>query len=136
MTDSPLAVPVALATGVFVDSDHVLDYLDWWMRGYRRYMFVPFHGWEYLVIELAALGMWYHPLFLAAVLGHGSHLVGDQLVNRTHPLAYLVTFRILHRFDLQKLVEESPRNNTKIEVPLWGRVEPWLWRIVRMMRGF
>ena len=116
---------------MFIDSDHVLDYLDWILRGHKRYMLVLFHAWEYSLIGLGILaGLWYHPVFLAAVLGHIGHVTADSLANSTHPLAYSIMYRVSRGFRLDKLTRTPTPVMPESGVPLWARIEPWLWRLI------
>ena len=131
-TDSPLAVPVAVATGVLIDSDHATDVFYFAFMRPRRHMFRFFHAWEYTAAGFIALGFWYHPILLAATLGHLSHLVLDQVTNEVRPLAYSLIYRIRHRFARTKL---SPKRSgdspppPRSPTPLWGRIEPTGWRL-------
>ncbi|MCH8108589.1 MAG: hypothetical protein IIB15_00530 [Chloroflexi bacterium] len=138
-TDSPLAVPVAVAAGVLIDADHVTDYFDLPRLSNRKYMLRYFHAWEYSLVGLVALStFWYHPLLLAAVLGHLSHLLIDQVTNRIHPLAYLIVYRASRGFKRVHLTPywvERSSMLTDESIPLWGRMEPWLWRLVCTVRG-
>ena len=90
-TGEPLALPLALATGVFSDSDHAIDVIDAQAYDRRHIMLRLFHAWEYTAIALVALVIWYNPLLLAVFLGHLSHLVLDQIANSVpgpHPLGF------------------------------------------------
>ena len=134
-TEEPAAVPVAIATGVLIDSDHILDWMDWLSKGYKSHLLVLFHAWEYTLVGLLVLAtFWYHPLLLAAVLGHLGHLIGDQIANPVHPLGYSIIYRITHRFDHGRLVHEHRLFVPHEEVPLWGQVEPWLWKFLQRRR--
>ena len=127
-----MAVPVAVATGVLIDSDHVTDIFSHVFMGPRRHMIRLFHAWEYTAAGFIALGFWYHPILLAATLGHLSHLVLDQATNEVRPLAYSLIYRIRHRFARTKLSpkrsEDSPPPRLS-PTPLWGRIEPTGWRL-------
>ncbi len=131
-TDSPLAVPVAVATGVLIDSDHVTDVFGPEFMGPRPHMVRFFHAWEYTAAGLIALGFWYHPILLAATLGHLSHMVLDQVTNEVRPLAYLLVYRIRHRFarsELGRKWSEESLLRRRSPTPLWGRIEPTGWRL-------
>jgi hypothetical protein len=131
-----MAVPVAIATGVLTDADHVVGLFD---SIRSRYMLSLFHAWEYSFIALAVLLVfWYHPLFLAAILGHLGHLLGDQLAHRVYPLTYFITYRASRGFARRRIgpCRGEPSDSFSGElVPLWGRVEPWLWRLVSRARN-
>lgn len=46
-----------MAAGVFVDLDHLIDYVWLRWRGQRSHYFAPLHGWE-LAAGLSALALW------------------------------------------------------------------------------
>ena len=139
-TGSPAAVPIALATGVFTDVDHAIDIFDPRDGRYSRYMLRPFHAWEFTFVGLGMLGVlgfWDHPLFLAAVLGYTSHLVIDQLGNHTHPLAYFISYRASHGFKRRHLTPHLFEKSYRVlrgPIPLWGKLEPRLYRIYLRIR--
>jgi membrane-bound metal-dependent hydrolase YbcI (DUF457 family) len=138
-TGSTLAIPTAVAAGALVDLDHIMDFFDSKDEGRNCHMFRPFHAWEYLPVMLALLAWaWPNELFLAVTLGYLSHLVIDQLTNRVHPLAYSIVFRASRGFRRRHLTpflfDESYRM-PKAPRPLWGRLEPSLWRLVTKLRG-
>lgn len=92
-----------------------------------------FHAWEYPAIALVALAFWYHPLLLAAILGHLSHLILDQIFNSVRPLAYFISYRVLKRFNrhiLSPRIFERHADILRYPAPWWGRLEPTLWKIV------
>lgn len=132
-TGEPLAVPVAIFTGVFTDTDHVLDFVEPREGSYLKYMTRPFHAWEFSLVGIAIiLGTWYHPLFLAALVGYMSHLLVDQIGNQSHPLAYFVLYRASKRFSRRQL---TPHLFTRRfpylpkDAPLWAKVEPRIYRL-------
>ena len=122
-----------MVTGVLIDVDHVLDYYNWYWKRDKRRLYVLFHGWEYSAVALAVvLGFWYHPVLLAAVLGHLGHLVGDQVANRlAHPLAYSIVYRISAGFDRVRLAGEVPATFSEAfsRIPLWPQLEPTVLRL-------
>ena len=99
LTRSVAGAVTALAVGVFMDADHVLDYL-WIWRGRTDQLWVPLHSYELAVPMVIAtwLSNW-SPLLLAATLAHLGHLVTDQLSNSlSNPLVYFLTYRAWHKF--------------------------------------
>ena len=135
-TGKPLAVPAATAAGVLIDSDHLLDYFQWYVRKNTRRAVVLFHAWEYAAAALMAAAVWYHPLLLAAALGYLGHVVGDHVANeRAHPLAYSIIYRVRWRFDRIRIFGEPKGTFSDAlhkRIPLWGRVEPLaLWFVAR-----
>ena len=137
-TGSPLAIPVALATGVLVDVDHVADFFDSQDQGHNRHMLRPFHAWEYLVGTLVVLVFSQHPLLLTAFFGYLSHLLLDQIANRVHVMAYFIVYRAAHGFrrrHLSPYIFSESYSPLDGSIPLWGRLEPSLWRLVTRIRG-
>lgn len=137
-TGEGLAVPAAILTGVFIDSDHLIDNFDGRERGIKIHMWRPFHAWEYVAVGLVilALGLT-HPLYIAALLGYTSHLVLDNLFNETHPMAYLISFRIKHRFRRARLTPKMFERQLRYgngRAPFWAKAEPTVWRIVQRRR--
>lgn len=136
---SPLAVPVALAAGVLPDLDHVIDYLDSKDAGWQRHMFRPFHAWEYFFLaSIVALAFYSNQLFLVAIFGYLSHIAIDQLGNRTHPLAYTLTYRVFKGFRRRVLTPHLFDPGYRIErqpMPNWARLDPTLWKIVVAVRN-
>ncbi len=133
-TGSPLAVPVAAATGVLTDVDHVIDYFNLFVRRDDRRVFVVFHAWEYSLLSiLIVLGVWYHPLLLAAALGHLGHVTAGHLANRpAHPLAYSIAYRTAAGFDWRRLFGEPPASfldSMGGKIPMWRYIEPGLDRL-------
>ncbi len=127
-----MAVPAAVATGVLIDSDHVTEVFDSTFMGPRRHMVRFFHAWEYTAAGFIALGFWYHPILLAAALGHLSHMAIDQVTNEVRPLAYSLLYRIRHRFARTELSPKRSGDSSlprRSATPLWGRIEPTGWRL-------
>ena len=135
---SPLAVPVAVAAGVLPDLDHLVDFWDPKDEGRSRYMLRPFHAWEYLLVALIlAVGFFSSQLLMVAILGYLSHLAIDQLVNRVHPLAYSLAYRVSKGFRRRALtphIFEAGFQPMPLTMPWWGRLEPSIWRLVMATR--
>lgn len=132
-TGASASVAAASVTGVLIDVDHVLDYYNWYWRKDKGRLYVLLHGWEYSAVSLVlVLALWYHPVLLAAVLGHIGHLIGDQIGNRPmHPLAYSVIYRISAGFDRPRLAGEVPETFSEAfnKIPLWSKLEPFVVRV-------
>lgn len=137
-TGSPLALPIAVTTGVLVDLDHVIDFFDSKDQGRLCHMLRPFHAWEYLFLALVVLLLSsQHSLFLVAFLGYLSHLLLDQFANRVHPLAYFIVYRAAHGFRRRQLtpyVFSESYQPVEAAVPWWGKLEPSVWRLVESLR--
>ena len=135
---SPMSIPVAVAAGVLPDLDHLIDFLDSKDQGRRQHMLRPFHAWEYLIIaSIVGLGFYSDGLFVVAVLGYLSHLAIDQLANQVHPLAYSLAYRASKGFHRRHLTPRLFQRRAELpqeQMPLWGRLEPSLWRLITRNR--
>ena len=105
----------AFISGVFLDVDHIPEYLreyGWrfdvgqffrasYDREYKKVILV-FHAWEWL--PLAVLAAWasgWNPWVAGFVIGWLQHMLADQLGNTPNPWAYLITWRWRKGFDHQ-----------------------------------
>lgn len=109
---SATAALACFGAGVFVDLDHVIDYvLQYGHRIRPRHLFRAFeaelfdnifvflHAWEWILVGLVILWLidW-KPAALGLIIGFTTHLVLDHLTNRHNPWAYFITYRLAHRF--------------------------------------
>lgn len=106
------AAVACFVTGVFVDLDHLPDYIRRYGARIRpRHLFQVFefeafdnififlHAWEWIAVALIIL--WFidgKPVLAGALIGFAAHLIMDQLVNGHGPWSYFLTFRAAHRF--------------------------------------
>lgn len=133
VTESLLAGSVAVGVGVLVDIDHLVDLYQSWIRRKQNQVIVPFHGWEYSIVGLFVLCFaFYHPVFLAVIAGHLSHVTTDHFHNRLTPLGYFVLYRAWVRFDSKKIAPH--RNSAYFHYnltsffPFKSLWEPWYLR--------
>ena len=103
------SVPAAIATfsvGVFLDADHIVELYNWYGKNNRKRWYVILHSWEYFVLMACIYAFGFtHPILLGLIVGHGSHLISDSIVNNSvHKLGYFLTFRFANRFDISVLV--------------------------------
>ncbi len=99
------ALPIALATGVLPDADHLLDYYNWYVRGNRKRIFFIFHGWEYVLALLAAYMLFTSPLILAALVAYVTHVGSDQIFNSCYRWTYSIIARARFRFHAAKVAQ-------------------------------
>ena len=132
-TGSPAAGGLVLGVGVLMDSDHLYDFYQWYIRGKSKKIYIFFHAWEYAaagVIVLASL--FFHPLLLAVVLAHLVHVATDHFHNRLHPFAYFITYRMLKRFDTEFITPGYNVMNSyrgwPLLIPFGKRLLPWFQR--------
>jgi hypothetical protein len=104
-------------TGIFIDLDHLADYL--YETGFNtdlkrfmkyhssrgpRHLWLWLHSWEaVLVCLLAAWLAQGNQLLLFGGLGWLFHMLIDQFSNRLHPLAYFLWFRVQNKFIPEKI---------------------------------
>ncbi|PIU02397.1 hypothetical protein COT66_00355 [Candidatus Shapirobacteria bacterium CG09_land_8_20_14_0_10_49_15] len=112
-------VLVSLASGFFIDADHLFDYFHHFgLKKFRwrnfikvkTYMdssgkvFVPLHGWEYLLIFWMIGSMAPFPgLKWTAAGAYLAHLFWDHISFQHHPLFYFFCFRMVKKFNLRLL---------------------------------
>ena len=117
-----ISVLAALAGGVLVDIDHLIDYflafgfdfkMDYFLSGYQFLrsgkIYILFHGWEYVVVLIVLASVvknkFYKSVFLAVALGLFFHLSADSIINNIPAKSYWLTYRAENNFVLEKLVE-------------------------------
>jgi hypothetical protein len=103
VTKETLALPLAVASGVLVDADHLLDQY-WHLYLHKRpAALVVLHAWEWLA-GLVAVCVWMSfPWWLVAVtVGYSGHLIADQLFNQVYGLGYSIIHRAYHAFDTDR----------------------------------
>jgi len=118
----------ALASGLFIDVDHLFDYFMYHKRlmfNFKEAMsgkffpaagkcYIPFHGFEYAIILLiisAVIFYLYHrrniknkflpAIFLALGLSLCFHLVFDIISNKPKWQTYFISYRIAHHFNIK-----------------------------------
>ena len=103
ISKEPLAVPVAIAGGVLIDADHLLDQV-WHFYMHRRpAALVVLHAWEWLAVLLAACVWLSFPWWLVAVtIGYAGHLATDQRFNSVRRMGYFIIHRAYHAFDVDQ----------------------------------
>ncbi len=109
---SSTAAADCFLTGVFLDIDHLLDYvINYGPRFKIKHFFTVFefeaieniylflHSWEFIVIYLALLWLidW-KPVAIGAVIGIVLHLLLDHFFNAHGKFAYFISYRLFHRF--------------------------------------
>jgi len=92
-----LAALGAVAGGVLIDVDHLIDYAWTRAKGEKSHYLAPFHGWEVAVALTLFAGRSRAVAGLAA--GVWLHLVVDVIGNRPkHPGVYSLVYRTKHGF--------------------------------------
>lgn len=121
----------ALAGGVLIDLDHLIDYffafgfdfrIDYFLRGYaflkNDAIYVLFHGWEYgillLVMVLFVKNKTTKSALLALVIGLFSHLLTDVNLNNMTFRSYSVIYRAANNFNLRNIEKTHILENDSI----------------------
>jgi hypothetical protein len=137
---SAAAALACFLAGVFVDVDHLLDYV--WRHGARirpRHLFRVFetevfdnififlHAWEWILVALVILWLLdWQPVMVGLAIGFSVHLALDQLVNRHSPWSYFLTYRAWHRFSGPRYygAREYRRRLQQLKKPAGGQIRP------------
>jgi len=128
ITGSPAAGGVALGVGVLTDVDHLFDFYQWYIRRKPSKIYLLFHAWEYSIIALLLVGVfYYHPVLLAAALAHLGHVATDHFHNGLSPWGYSITYRIFARFETERI---TPNHNVLNSYRSWPGLLPFgsSWR--------
>ncbi len=103
----------SLISGIFIDLDHIMDYLveyghhlnikKFFRACYEtqfRRLFLLLHGWEWLIFWGAAAKLTdFNPWITGFLIGYGQHLVLDQLSNKPSARGYFLSWRWKNGFD-------------------------------------
>ncbi|MBD3420905.1 MAG: hypothetical protein GF398_12365 [Chitinivibrionales bacterium] len=111
----PLTVTSWLA-GIFIDLDHVVDYLreygfrlspshfleTFYHTRYKR-VWLLFHGWEVMIL-LAAISYFtaWDPFTTGILIGCTHHLICDQFTNHASLPTYSLIWRLIKRFRVRE----------------------------------
>ena len=135
-TGSIEAAATTLAVGVLMDVDHLYDYYQKFARGKHGRIYVLFHGWEYSLVGLVIMSFFFHPpIFIAAVLGHLSHMITDQWHNSPAKRMYFITYRASKGFNTAAFGSDQIRPSQGHQHPRRGSAErliqsafKWIYR--------
>ena len=91
VTGEPWSLPVAVAAGVAIDADYLLNRVPIAIK--------LLHGWEWLAVLMAAGMLAGFPWWVtAASVGYGLHIAGDQMHNQRRWWWYFLTYRTWRRY--------------------------------------
>lgn len=111
ISGSTVMAGAALASGILIDADHLVDYvafnpppyglqhlLDTYYNNRLTHVLLPLHAWEWVAVLLisAAASHW-HPLLTGLAIGMGHHMLLDQAYNKPFPLGYFLAWRLYCR---------------------------------------
>jgi len=120
---------------VLTDVDHLFDFYLWYIRRKSNRIYLLFHAWEYSIIGLLIVGIFfYHPIFLAAAVAHLGHIATDHVHNGIAPWGYSITYRALAKFETQRVVPGrsvlDAYQTWPGMLPFGRRLAPWYQRKV------
>ncbi len=116
LSDSATMAAVSLVSGIFIDADHLIDYVflqqppysiwgffDTYSNGRLTHIFLVLHAWELIaILALVAIASNGETVATGLLIGMGHHLLLDQLANQPYPLGYFLTFRISSRLSYSR----------------------------------
>jgi hypothetical protein len=114
-TNSWFYTLVSVFLGVFVDTDHVFDYIreekkfdfkDMFVKSYLgdfKKLYIIFHAYEYIpiawIISFLIKDLTFGIVFTVAYL---SHMLPDQFMNNTKPFGYFFIYRFIKKFSMKE----------------------------------
>jgi len=117
---------IAFASGILVDIDHVLDFtVHYGLKKYRSFfvnmkwlklhrVFLLFHSYEFLIIS------WFlvitnpsNTYMISFALGFTQHMLLDRLHNPISQRGYFLIYRIIHKFNGEKIYSSSYLETTR-----------------------
>lgn len=129
-TRSVAGAVTALAVGVLMDLDHLIDYYFWLWKEQYTHLWLVLHGYEIVVPMILAtwLSDW-NPVLLAATIAHLGHMVTDQFTNHLGRYTYFIAYRAARRFRLHALINVRKESDLCREFLTYPGVLPVLSRL-------
>ncbi len=124
-TESLFAGLLCFLTGIFVDIDHIIDYIIHYglkafnfKEAYRccrnmanpeeeggiRKLYLFFHAAEFAILLWVGFTFFRNIYLLSIALGYTGHIILDVAANRIKPSAYFITLRIKNKFSTIKFM--------------------------------
>jgi hypothetical protein len=124
MSHDALSTLFAMGASVFIDIDHIIDYiitqkridsLQTMLKAFESFSIVNknyffFHSWEAIIALCATFLFWPHEYIAAILFGYSIHLLIDQIYNTcflgrfsSRNAFYFFLFRLKHNFDVLPL---------------------------------
>jgi len=116
------AVLACFLSGIFIDVDHVLDFIlsrkkipwtyseleDFCGRIKQGKLHLIFHSYEFwLLFWFAAYQYSFNIVWIGIGVGVCTHIICDQFLNPLRPLAYFFTYRYKHEFNKEYVFKEK-----------------------------
>lgn len=127
-TKSFPAAILCFISGIFMDLDHIIEYLiqyglkDFTLRNVynvsintpKRHLeqrfkklYLVFHSWEIAILLIFLAAYTKNIYVFAFAAGYFIHLVMDYLGNELYCPSYFIIYRAMKKFDTDKLIEED-----------------------------
>jgi len=117
LSDSAVIATVALVSGIFIDADHLIDYIvlhrppysikdffDRYANASRlTHALLVLHSWDLLGLwALIVIASDWEPAATGLLIGIGHHLLLDQIFNHPYPFGYFLSFRLYTRLSFAR----------------------------------
>jgi len=126
-------------SGIFIDLDHFLEYFYYF--GFRRFsvrgffraadehiyrkFFLFLHSYELvLIFWILSLAVIRRPWAWGFSLGFTLHIIADHIYNPCLPSTYLLSFRLRHRFDGDRIFPPGIQEAYRSRPRFWARKIP------------
>lgn len=118
VTHSMTAAVASLIAGIFIDIDHVFDFVreygatlnsklffeSFYTTRYKKIVLL-FHGWEWIILlALVAIYQQYPALLTGITLGMLHHLIADQMTNTKNKWCYFFIYRLSKNFQTKIII--------------------------------
>jgi hypothetical protein len=123
---SPALTVSSWLAGIFIDLDHIPDYIvqfgfrpdlklflhSFGSRVYKR-IFIVLHSWELIFAMTAAVWLTgWNEIATGILIGFWHHMFFDQLINHPTALGYFMFWRIKNRFIPQKMFRKYGKSES------------------------
>jgi hypothetical protein len=116
-----------LVSGIFIDLDHIIDYIrehGWpfkikdFFQVHHKCQFnqivLVWHGWEWIILWAAAAWLTgWNPWMTGALIGMSQHMLLDTLYNTSNLFTYSFIWRWKQNFDFDTIFTKKTRNKYK-----------------------
>lgn len=114
-------------SGIFIDLDHIIDYLierglcfnakefiDFFYEEKHQKITLIFHGWELLILWAVAAKLTdFNPWVTGALIGYGQHIVSDYFFSKASLWSYFLIWRWKNRFNSEVIFPRNRGYNPK-----------------------
>lgn len=115
----------SFVSGIFIDLDHVIDYViehkfDFDIKKFFHFFYgeqykkitIILHGWEWLI--LLFIFSWFtdwNPWITGVFIGFGQHMLSDMFYNISNFLSYSLIYRWKNKFDTKVILLKNRKSN-------------------------